>query len=370
MVATPSAAVFNELIHKYHLYGLWEQEEGVEPIPFPKTQAFMWPASVLQPLIEQSGHAVPVGNERRAMQLFNPGFGGRFATTPTLVGAVQVLLPGETARAHRHTASAIRFITQGSGAYTRVNGERLYMNEGDLVLTPNWTWHDHSNDSNAPVVWMDGLDVPLVRYLDAWFFELYPERQAPDLVAPGASVTLYGGASLRPTWTEDARNHSPLMLYAWQQTFEALCALREQPADPYDGISLEYTNPLTGGPVIPTMSCVIQLLRPGEHLRAQRHTGSAVSCAFRGSGTSVIDGQAFNWTQGSYIAVPPWSVYEHLNTSSEDAILFSIRDTPLIKAAGLYRQERFEAARAHQQITSTFDIEDHTSLPLDLGHQE
>ena len=374
MVLTPStpdtadvsAEAFNRLIHAYHLYGLWEQEDGVEPVPFPKTQAFMWPASILQKLIEQSGRAVPVGNERRAMQLFNPGFGGRFATTPTLVGAVQVLLPGETARAHRHTASAVRFITQGSGAYTRVNGERVYMSEGDLVLTPNWTWHDHANDDARPVVWMDGLDVPLVRYLDAWFFELYPERQAPDLVAAGMSANLYGTGNLKPTWAEDTRNHSPLMLYSWQHTWNALSALRGESGDPYEGVELEYTHPLTGGPVIPTMSCFIQLLRPGEHLQAHRHTGSAVYCAFRGTGTTIIDGQAFNWTEGSYMALPPWGMHEHVNTSSEDAILFSIRDTPLIKTMGLYRHEALTTNGGHQEVTSTFDVEKYTSAPLRL----
>jgi gentisate 1,2-dioxygenase len=240
------------------------------------------------------------------------------------------------------------------------------MEEGDLVLTPNWTWHDHANDSAAPVVWMDGLDVPLVRHLDAWFFELYPERQAPDLVAPGASAALYGQAHLKPTWTEDARNHSPLMLYSWSQTWEALRALRDQEGDPYEGIALEYTNPLTGGPVIPTISCWIQLLRPGEHLRAQRHTGSAVYTAFRGSGTTIIDGQAFNWTEGSYIALPPWAMHEHVNTSSEDAILFSIRDTPLMKSIGLYRQEAMSANAGHQEVSSTFDIEKYTASPLRL----
>jgi gentisate 1,2-dioxygenase len=224
--AAPTDEAFNRLVHKYHMFGLWEQEEGVEPVPFPKTEAFMWPASIVNQLIEQAGHAVPVGNERRALQLFNPGFGGQFATTPTLVGAVQVLLPGETARAHRHSASAIRFITRGSGAYTRVNGERLYMSEGDLVLTPNWTWHDHNNDAAAPVVWMDGLDVPLVKYLDAWFFELYPDRQAADLLPPGISRRLYGHASLKPTWRQEQPSHSPLMLYSWRQTSEALAALR------------------------------------------------------------------------------------------------------------------------------------------------
>jgi gentisate 1,2-dioxygenase len=123
-------------VHGYHMYGLWEQEAGIHPVPSPKTEAFMWPADIVQRVIEEAAQAVPIGNERRAVQLFNPGFGGQFATTCTLVGAIQIILPGEMARAHRHTASAIRFITQGSGAYTRVNGERLYMNAGDLVLTP------------------------------------------------------------------------------------------------------------------------------------------------------------------------------------------------------------------------------------------
>jgi gentisate 1,2-dioxygenase len=355
--AAPTDEAFNRLVHKYHMFGLWEQEEGVEPVPFPKTEAFMWPASIVNQLIEQAGHAVPVGNERRALQLFNPGFGGQFATTPTLVGAVQVLLPGETARAHRHSASAIRFITRGSGAYTRVNGERLYMSEGDLVLTPNWTWHDHNNDAAAPVVWMDGLDVPLVKYLDAWFFELYPDRQAADLLPPGISRRLYGHASLKPTWRQEQPSHSPLMLYSWRQTSEALAALRDQEGDPHDGVALEYTHPLSGGPVIPTMSCWIQLLRPGQHLKAHRHTGSAVYCAFKGNGTTVIDGQAFNWTEGSYIALPPWSMHEHINTSDEDALLFSIRDTPLLKAMGLYREEALTLNDGHQEVTSTFDIE-------------
>jgi gentisate 1,2-dioxygenase len=343
------------------MYGLWEQEEDVHPVPFPKTEAFMWPASILQQVIEQAGQAVPVGNERRAMQLFNPGFGGRFATTCTLVGAVQVLLPGEMARAHRHTASAIRFITHGSGAYTRVNGERLYMNEGDLVLTPNWTWHDHHNESDGVVVWMDGLDIPLVQYLNAFFFELYPEREAPDLVPAGLSRTLYGHGSLKPTWPQEAPAYSPLMLYSWDQTWQALSSLRDQPGDPYEGIALEYTHPLTGGPVIPSMSCWIQLLRPGERLKAHRHTGSAVYCAYRGSGTTIIDGQAFNWTPGSYIALPPWAMHEHINTSNEDAVLFSIRDTPLLRAMGLYREEALADNGGHQQVTSTFDFEAHAA---------
>ena len=358
MVSTqPSVDELNRLLHGYHMYGLWEQEAGVHPVPFPKTEAFMWPTDIVKRVIEEAAHAVPIGNERRAVQLFNPGFGGQFATTSTLVGAIQIILPGEMARAHRHTASAIRFITQGSGAYTRVNGERLYMSEGDLVLTPNWNWHDHHNESDAPVVWMDGLDVPLVQYLNAWFFELYPEREAPDLLRAGISCDLYGRGNLKPTWTENTTSHSPLMLYAWDQTWAALSALRDEPGDPCDGIALEFTHPLTGGPVIPTMSCWIQLLRAGERLKASRHTSSAVYCVFRGRGRTIIDGQAFDWTEGSYIALPPWAFVEHHNTSDEDAILFSIRDTPLLQSMDLYRREALADNNGHQVVKSTFDFQ-------------
>lgn len=363
-IPSPTAArseeAFNRLVHRYHMYGLWEQEEDVHPVPFPKAEPFMWPSSILKPLIEQAGQAVPIGNERRAMQLFNPGFGGRFATTPTLVGAVQVLLPGEAARAHRHTASAIRFIMQGSGAYTRVNGERLYMQEGDLVLTPNWTWHDHSNDADnaQTVVWMDGLDIPLVQYLNAFFFELYPERMAPDTLPAGTSRKLHGHANLKPTWTPPpSAPYSPLMVYSWQQTAQALAALREQEASPYEGVALEYVHPLTGGPVIPSIACWIQLIKPGQKLKAHRQTSSAVYCVVKGNGTSIIDGQAFHWDTGSFIALPAWAMHEHHNTSDEDAILFSIRDTPLLSAMGLLREEPLTSNDGHQEITSTFDIE-------------
>jgi gentisate 1,2-dioxygenase len=341
------------------MYGLWEQEEGVHPVPFPKAVPFMWPASVVDPLIEQAARTVPVGNERRALQLFNPGFGGRFATTPTLVGAVQILLPGESARAHRHTASAIRFIMRGSGAYTRVNGERLYMEEGDLVLTPNWTWHDHSNDTGDVVVWMDGLDVPLVQYLNAWFFELYPERMAPDLKQPGTSRKLHGHASLKPTWAPPPQSYSPLLVYSWKQTWEALSATRDQEGNPHDGIALEYVHPQTGGPVIPTMACWVQMIRRGERLTAHRHTSSAVYYVVKGQGTTIIDGQAFNWTRGDFLALPAWCLHEHANTGDEDAILFSIQDTPMLSGMGLLREEAMHDNGGHQEVSATFDIENH-----------
>ncbi len=156
-------AAFHERMHANNMYGLWELASQMTPQPQPKMIPHMWPWSTTQSIIEESARAVPVGDERRALQLFNPGLGGRWATTNNLIAAVQILLPGEVARAHRHTPTAIRFIIEGTGAYTAVDGERVYMEPGDLILTPSWAWHDHGNETKERVVWMDGLDIPLDR---------------------------------------------------------------------------------------------------------------------------------------------------------------------------------------------------------------
>ena len=353
--ATTAASEFHDFIHANHMYGLWELASAMTPHPQPKAIPFMWGWPLLQRVVEQSGKAVPVGEERRAMQLFNPGLDHRWATTSTLIAAIQVLLPGEVARAHRHTPVAIRFIMEGSGAYTKVDGERVYMEPGDLILTPSWSWHDHGNDTANTVVWLDGLDVPLVQALEAMFFQFYDQRQVPDSLEASTSQRLHGYAGLNPTWVKEKTAQSPLLVYSWKQTWDALSGLRSQQGDPQDGIALEYTHPHTGGPVLPTMACWIQLLRPGERLQAHRHTGSAVYYAVQGSGMTVIDGQAFNWSKGSVIALPPWAMHEHANLSAtEDAVLFSIQDTPVIMATNLYRHEAMTENGGHQEVSSTF----------------
>ncbi len=358
MVQTSPSALaeqFHELIHKNHMYGLWELASQMTPHPEPQSIPYMWSRPIIQQVIEQSGQAVPVGEERRAMQLFNPGLDGRWATTNTLVAAVQVLLPGEVARAHRHTPTAIRFIMQGAGAYTKVDGERVFMQPGDLVMTPSWSWHDHGNDSDNTVVWLDGLDIPLVKALEAMFFQFYDQRQVPDTREADTTRRLHGHAGLNPTWIKERKPYSPLLLYAWSEAEAALAELKREQGDPYDGILLEYTNPQTGGSVLPTMACSIQLIRPGEHLKAHRHTGSAVYYVVRGSGVSIIDGQAFHWSEGSIIAQPSWALHEHANTSSiEDAILFCMADTPVLAAAALLHEEALTGNGGHQAVTSTF----------------
>lgn len=353
--STSFREAFHERMHANNMYGLWELASQMTPHPQPKMIAYMWPWSVTEPIIADSAEAVPVGDERRALQLFNPGLGGRWATTNNLIAAVQVLLPGEVARAHRHTPTAIRFIIEGSGAYTAVDGERVYMEPGDLILTPSWAWHDHGNETQERVVWMDGLDIPLIASLEAMFFQFYKEQQVLAERPPNASQSMYGHAQLNPTWVKERPKSSPLLLYSWEQTWGALNALRAHEGSAVDGIALEYRHPQTGGPVLPTMSCWIQLLRPGEHTQAHRHTGSAVYLVVSGSGMTVIDGQCFEWTKGDIIALPPWALHEHANNSAkDDVVLFSIQDAPVLSALGLFYEETYNENGGHQTITSKF----------------
>lgn len=347
---------FHERMHANNMYGLWELASQMTAQPQPKMIPHMWPWSVTEAIIAESAEAVPVGDERRALQLFNPGLGGRWATTNNLIAAVQILLPGEVARAHRHTPTAIRFIIEGSGAYTAVDGERVYMEPGDLILTPSWAWHDHGNETKERVVWMDGLDIPLIASLEAMFFSFYDKQQVAASRPANESQSMYGRAQLNPTWVKEKSKSSPLLLYSWEQTWEALNALRGHEGSPFDGIAFEYRHPQTGGSVLPTMACWIQLLRPSEHTRAHRHTGSAVYYVVKGSGMTVIDGQRFDWTKGDIIALPPWAVHEHANGSaSDDAVLFSIQDAPVLNALGLFYEETYNENGGHQAITSNFE---------------
>ncbi len=348
-------AVFHERMHANHMYGLWELASQMTPQPQPKMIPHLWSWQTTESIVEQSARAVPVGDERRALQLFNPGLGGRWATTNNLIAAVQILLPGEVARAHRHTPTAIRFIIEGAGAYTAVDGERVYMSPGDLILTPSWAWHDHGNETKERVIWMDGLDIPLIASLEAMFFQFYSVPQVPASRPANSSKQIYGHAHIAPTWIKEKSQSSPLLLYSWDQAWEALNSMRGQKGSAQDGVLLEYRHPQTGGPVLPTMACMIQMLRPGEHTRAHRHTGGAVYHVVSGAGYTVIDGQRFDWSQGDILALPPWALHEHGNSSaSADAVLFSIQDLPVLKALGLYYEEELKENGGHQEVTSTF----------------
>lgn len=339
-----------------HLVPLWKVTARLLPFePKSKVEPHLWRWSDLRRMCYRAGELVPIerGGERRVLGFMNPGLGGKYAATHTLWAAVQIVQPGEVAPCHRHTASAIRFIIEGDRTFTNVNGDKCVMSRGDLVLTPNWTWHDHGCESDKPMIWMDGLDLPLVGDLDAIFFELFPSHQQP-VTQVNESERKFSAPQLKPTWEKPTENYSPLLNYKWEPTYQALKKIGEGAASPFDDVCFEYLNPNTGGSTLPTMSSYIQLIRPGVHTQAHRQVNSAVYHAFEGSGYSVINGKRFDWSRGDFFVVPPWVWHEHINENKEEAILFSVQDTPVMQALGLYREEPYQENGGHQKITGSF----------------
>jgi gentisate 1,2-dioxygenase len=308
--------------------------------PRPVAVPHLWKWQQIRPLVVKAGQLVDTKlAERRVVVLQNPGLGGQPYATETLYAGIQLILPGEIARSHRHTASAIRFIVEGSGAYTAVDGEKTIMQPGDFVTTPNWTWHDHGNESSEPMMWLDGLDVPMVNNLAAMFYEPYPEERQPITRAIDDSLHRYG-VGLRPTWEQHLGPYSPLLNYTWKRARAALEQLSQaQGGSPCDDVILEYVNPYSGGPALPTLGANLQLLRPRSQTRAHRHTNSAVYYVAEGSGHSVVDGKRFDWEQGDVFAVPAWHWHEHASPTAAPAVLFSFTETPVLRALGLYREQ-------------------------------
>ena len=330
----------NHLLERRWLSGLWNVRAEQRPLD-PKTtvKPHIWKWTEVYDGLLRAREVIGLTSgavERRHIRLVNPGLKDRELTTHTMSFGFQLLQSGEVASAHRHTITAIRFVLKGKGAYTNVEGEKMMMEGGDLILTPQSTWHEHANEGDEPMVWADGLDVPLIESLQVVSVERYPEKRLPVKESP-IHPSLYG--MVRPT-SLSTGPYTPSLHYRWQDTYFSLKRLAESVAHPYEGIALDYVNPLTGGPTLPTLLCRIQMLRPGERTKSHRHRSTSIYHVFRGSGTTVIDGEAFHWEQGDTFVVPLWSWHEHANSfSNEEAILFSIHDTPVLQAFGLYREE-------------------------------
>jgi len=313
----------------------------------PKTAVlpYLWKWNDIEHYLRQAGELVGLDGkvERRTLRLLNPGLkdlrGQKHATTHTVHMSVQLLKPGELASSHRHNFGAFRFIVEGRGAYTVVEGEKFVMEPGDLILNPPMTWHGHGNDAE-PIIWLDGLDYPLLNSLQVITWEPYPGDFQP--VKESFKSAAYRVGMVRPVWETAA---GPLA-YKWEDTYRTLKGLEGGEGSPFDGVALEYVNPVDGGHTFPTMSCGIQMLRPGEATQTHRHNSSTVYHAFRGSGVTVIDGKRYEWEKGDCFVVPLWSWHSHQNRSKNgEAILFSMNDRPMLEALKLYREEPGEMGR-------------------------
>jgi len=336
---------------------LWTQTRTLMPnTPSPATRPWLWEWSTLRALAADAGELITIerGGERRVLALANPGLDGAPFATSTLWGAVQYLGPRESAPAHRHTPAAIRFVLEGEGVWTTVDGDACTMHPGDLVLTPGWTFHDHENDGDEPMLWFDGLDMPLVIALDAVFYENHPELRQP-VRSRDHSLQEHRGGALRPLPPVGAEREpvvtlpraSPLLVYRWADTDAALDdALSASSAAT---ASVEFVDPTTGRSVLPTLACEMHRLTPQAITPTTRRAGSAIFVVHRGSGSSVIQGVRFHWTQGDMFVAPSWAAVEH--ESARGADLFAISDRPALEALSLYR-EMVEPER--QTVTSDF----------------
>ena len=332
---------FSVSLAQRSLMALWKLPDVLTPEPRTAVLPQLWRWSEVRELLMRSGELIGTGEaDRRVLLLANSGLAPRPATTQSLVAGLQLLMPGELAPTHRHTPAALRFIMEGEGGHTTVDGERTRLRAGDFVTTPNWTWHDHGNDGTEPVVWLDGLDVPFIMAMNQIFYEPYPAEAQPVAKAEGDSIRRYA-MGVRPTYETFTGLHSPVLNYSYERIREVLDHLAGTgEGSPYDDVMVEYRNPYTGASVLPTMAAYAQLLRPGTRSQAHRHTSSTIYLVGEGSGQSVIDGQCVEWERNDVFVVPTWAWHEHRNASpSSPAVLFSYTETPILNALGLFREQ-------------------------------
>jgi 1-hydroxy-2-naphthoate dioxygenase len=332
---------FDEELAKEHIHGQWLYDRLLEQFiggPQPAGRPYLWRWDDVYARLEEACDVLPESfTARRNLAFVNPALPR--GTTHTITMGMQMLKPGEIAWAHRHTMAAVRFALQGAaGLATVVDGEVCPMEDYDLVLTPRWSWHDHENETDVHPVWLDVLDLGLVMGVNAAFYEPYGEDRQPKRPTDGDYLQARAG-HLRPVWERPKTEHVPYR-YPWREVEAELLRMADQAGSPYDGVVMEYANPMTGGPTLPTISCWIQRLRPGQETRPHRHTSSSVYCVVRGEGSTVVEGEELRWSKHDAFCVPNWSMHHFVNRSAtDDAVLFSVNDIPALRALGLYFEE-------------------------------
>ncbi|MFK0113259.1 cupin domain-containing protein [Streptomyces sp. NPDC091217] len=332
-----------------NMKGLWTRPE-LPHEPIARTLPYHWSWETVAPLVKRAGRVLDLDGDvgqRRALQFCNPGL--QAGTTEALFGAFQYLEAGETAPAHRHTPAAIRFVLAGSSMFTTVNGDACEMRPGDLVLTPAWTWHDHTNYGDQSVIWLDVIDVPLVATLESVFFEDHP-RGMQEVLGHNISERRFAAPGLHDTAPhpgDSGTAASPLLRYPYEQADRMLDALHETHGGP--SVTFEYRNPVTGGPAVPTVTCEMIRVHPEGPTTPWRRAGGQIYSVLRGRGRSIIGGTEFHWGPGDVFVVPSWVAVEHEAAEEADIFIGSSRAT--LEALHLYREEQLTA---QQEVVGQF----------------
>lgn len=335
---------YHERIAEQHMAPLWQRLGGLlTPEPIVESVPHLWNYDGLRALALESADLITAEEaERRVLLLENPGLPGSSAITESLFAGLQIVMPGEIAPSHRHSPAALRFILEGNGAYTSVDGERLPMHPGDLIVTPSWSWHDHGHEGTGPFVWLDVLDLPTVRNSGAIFFEEYAEVRYPESRPPDDNLYRYG-TNMAPAGVTAPRTACPLRTYPYARTREALEHLKQRSElDSCHGLKMEFIDPTSGQSAIPTISTFMQLLPAGFATSPYRSTEGAVFCVVEGSGTVTIENRdaqiEFRYAPRDIFVVPCWQSYAV--TAAEESIFFSTSDRVIQQKLGIWRESR------------------------------
>ena len=339
---TPEREEFYGKIDRLSVAPLWERLYTImKKEPEVRAAPHIWKYDEIRPLLMETGKLITAEEaERRVLILENPALQGETAISDALFAGFQLIMPGEIAPTHRHSPSALRFIVEGDGAYTAVNGEKAPMTVGDLILTPSLVWHDHGNSGTDPVVWLDGLDLPLVRFLGPMFTDQFEGGKRYPEGRPDFDNVSRFGANMLPMGASFETENSPVFHYPYSETRAALMNLKKAgEVDPVHGIKMQYINPASGGPVMTTIDCYMQLLPGGFETETFQSTAAWIYSVVEGAGKTTIGDKTVEWAPRDVFVVPGWYPHRH-EADSDDAILFNFSEKNLQEKLGLYRERR------------------------------
>ncbi len=323
-----------------HMTPLWEVLGALVPKqPASPAKPALWRYANLRDKVMEAGQLITAEQaERRVLILEHPGLPSQSAITQSLYDGLQLILPGEVAPAHRHTQSALRLVMDGEGAYTAVDGERTTMRRGDFIITPSWTFHDHGNLGDEPVVWLDGLDIPTVRFFDAGFAE-HGQSASQDTVRPeGDALARYGNNMLPVDFYQTPSEPTRVFVYPFVRTMESLDKIAIGTPDPHLGHKLRFVNPATGASPMPTIGAFAQRLPAGFETRPYRSTDGTVYVCLEGEATVSVGDTEWQLQRDDIFVVPSWQTLKF--HARRDTTLFSYSDRPALQALGLWREAR------------------------------
>ena len=342
---------YYEAIGQHSMSPLWEVLHALVPnTPSTPCVPAHWKYSEVRPYLMRSSQLITAEEAvRRVLILENPALRGQSCITQSLYAGLQIIMPGEVAPSHRHTQSALRFVIEGQGAYTAVDGERTQMSPGDFIITPSWTWHDHGhhgkqgNQADQPVIWLDGLDIPMLKFFDAGFAEKGSTASQAVTKPEGINLYKYGANMLPVRLDMPFGQTSPIFSYPYARAREALHNLEQhEEVDAWDGVKLRYINPATGGSPMPTMATFMQRLPAGFEGKPYRQTDGAVFSVVEGCGTISIEHRGntstYQFGPRDHFVIPSWHTAQL--SSPSGCVLFSFSDRPVHQALGIHREER------------------------------